>query len=83
MKRIKMKRDSVFRRKQKIRHNKRAGKIIARWNDPPSFNVLEEQSKAAEVHCVWCSEACCGNPRKYFGEKTLQERRADEAMKCE
>lgn len=22
-----------------------------------------------------CSRACCGNPRKYFNEKTMQERR--------
>lgn len=24
-----------------------------------------------------CSGPCCGNPRKHFGEKTLQERRAE------
>ena len=24
-----------------------------------------------------CSRWCCGNPRKYFGEKTLQEKKAE------
>lgn len=27
---------------------------------------------------VPCSCDCCGNPRKHFGEKTIQERKADE-----
>lgn len=30
-----------------------------------------------------CSCAMCGNPRKYFNEPTLQERRFDEATKCD
>lgn len=25
-----------------------------------------------------CSESCCGNPRKYFNERTIQERRNEE-----
>jgi len=24
-----------------------------------------------------CSGSCCGNPRRWFGEKTAQERRAE------
>ena len=24
-----------------------------------------------------CSGPCCGNPRKWFGQRTVQERRAD------
>ena len=32
---------------------------------------------------VPCSGPCCGNPRKWFGEKTCQERRADEAETAE
>lgn len=28
-----------------------------------------------------CSCALCGNPRRYFGETTLQERRSDEALR--
>lgn len=27
-----------------------------------------------------CSGPCCGNPRKWFGERTLQELRIDEPM---
>lgn len=28
-----------------------------------------------------CSRACCGNPRRYFGELTMQERRSDDVLK--
>lgn len=27
-------------------------------------------------HLAHCSGPCCGNPRRWFGEKTMQERRA-------
>jgi len=26
-------------------------------------------------HIAHCSLSCCGNPRRWFGEKTMQERR--------
>lgn len=28
---------------------------------------------------VPCSSYCCGNPRKWFGQKTIQERRAEQS----
>ena len=30
-----------------------------------------------------CSGSCCGNPRRYWGERTRQERRADAKMRAE
>lgn len=30
-------------------------------------------------HLCACSRACCGNPRRYYGERTVQERRAIDA----
>lgn len=30
---------------------------------------------------VFCSGPCCGNPRKWFGERTIQEQKADINMK--
>lgn len=32
-------------------------------------------------HAALCSCEGCGNPRKHFGEKTMQERKADERYK--
>lgn len=29
-----------------------------------------------------CSEACCGNPRKFFNEVTMQEKKSAEAFKA-
>jgi len=34
----------------------------------------DKKARAAEYLAV-CSCAMCGNPRRYFGEKTIQERR--------
>jgi len=30
-----------------------------------------------------CSGMCCGNPRKWYGERTRQELIADEDMQCQ
>ena len=32
---------------------------------------------------VPCSGPCCGNPRRHFGERTPQERRADADLQAE
>lgn len=36
-------------------------------------------NKAIDTPCP-CSCYACGNPRKYFKQKTMQERKADELM---
>ena len=33
--------------------------------------------KLASTHCKPCSCEMCGNPRKWFGTKSLQERRSE------
>ena len=30
-----------------------------------------------------CSSFCCGNPRKHFGQKTVQEKKFDDATDAE
>lgn len=37
----------------------------------------DKKARAAE-HLAVCSGICCGNPRRWLGEKTMQERRAFE-----
>ena len=37
----------------------------------------DEPGKFAN-HLTTCSSWCCGNPRKWFNERTLQERRSDD-----
>ena len=32
-------------------------------------------------HMAWCARACCANPRRFYGELTMQERRADQATR--
>jgi hypothetical protein len=38
---------------------------------------VEKCQKIAN-HLAICSGPCCGNPRRWFGELTMQERRASE-----
>jgi len=63
------------RRHQKFRIRERARRIMRLWGTANFDNVV----RCAENLCT-CSGYCCGNPRKWFGEKTLQEKRADESM---
>lgn len=37
--------------------------------------------KLAHCHCKPCSCEMCGNPRKFFNEKTLREKRSDIDLK--
>lgn len=39
------------------------------WTDPRAMARFKEQPKV-------CSGPCCGNPRRWFGIVTIQERRA-------
>lgn len=49
-------------------------KIISKWF---SKEPTEKQiGKNYSVHSSGCSCKACGNPRKHFGEKTLQEKKA-------
>ena len=35
--------------------------------------------RMADNRCM-CSRSCCGNPRKWFKEKTLAERKSDDSF---
>jgi hypothetical protein len=50
----------------------RKAKAFGSEVDPKSIG------KAASVHGSACSCNMCGNPRKYYGDPTVQEKRADQ-----
>ncbi len=63
-----MEKDKRRRRRKDLRRMKERAKKIYHWNDP------NEAAKLAE-HLAHCSLSCCGNPRKWWGELTMQEKR--------
>lgn len=59
-------------------------RIKARIRREGRSSMTEEDEKRAHMyanHGELCSCHMCGNPRKYFREKTIQEQRADEKFK--
>ena len=72
------KRDRAYRRWQLAKAKRRAI-IILRWIW--NYKLDEINSKdvgiTAAVHGKPCSCTCCGNPRRHFGELTIQERKAN------
>ena len=65
------------RRRDYLRMKDRACKVQARWWNTHHTNPdLDEASGrlANDIKC--CSCYMCGNPRKWFNELTLQERKA-------
>ena len=57
---------------------KRAKRVLRAWRG--RWIHKEDDSKLAQrlVHTrVPCSCGMCGNPRRHFGERTIQERKAD------
>lgn len=77
-------RDRQWRRVQRERVIARTEKWL-KSNDWCSFLNKEEFVKRVRKTAVTphaCSSHCCGNPRKWFGERTRQELKAD-IGKCE
>lgn len=75
-----MSRGKAFRRsvERKIKGRiKRLFKILWEEDSPSPAHIGRMKS----THFKPCSCVFCGNPRKYYGEKTAQERRADIDMK--
>lgn len=63
------------RRSYELKAKTKAKKIIKkRFLDSSREPTLKEIGKMSSVHSVNCSCAACGNPRKFFNEKTLQEK---------
>lgn len=75
-------RGRAYRRYQ-LRRMRRRGFELFRWW---VFYSTEDAKEMAQMYAITrhrCSAVCCGNPRKWFGEKTMQEREADEAFLLE
>lgn len=66
-------RDRAFRRFQELKKKKWVQKVFAKWRPLDESNV-------GILACTpqLCSCYMCGNPRKHWNEKTMQEKRMDE-----
>lgn len=58
----------------------RVRRFVSWWHTiwPDEQEWLEGYIRQAADTRHPCSGRCCGNPRKWHGEKTLQERRAEQ-----
>lgn len=67
-------RSRAWRRAQEeIKKIKVKSVVTSRFFDENREPTPEEIGKAASVHCRKCSCWMCGNPRKHFKQKTIQE----------
>ena len=68
-------RDKEYRIHQSNKHKARAKQIICdSWKIEPTEKNVGMTAKTPHR----CSAWCCGNPRKWFKEKTIQERRIED-----
>ena len=66
-------RDRAFRRFQEFKKKKWVQRVFSRWRE------LDEASIGYLAHSPHnCSCHMCGNPRKWWKEKTIQEKKMDE-----
>jgi len=78
-------RDQAFRRDKVVRAKQQAKqKLIRREhaNDRPVSEITPKEIAKTAVDRTPCSCPICGNPRRYLGEVTLQEKLADQHCKC-
>jgi hypothetical protein len=66
-------RTRAFRRTQDVQRKLRAVQVLKSRFEKGREPTAEEIGRTASVHGRDCSCWMCGNPRKYFGQKTLQE----------
>jgi hypothetical protein len=71
-----MKRTKEFRRFQWFKHRDTSKRVLEQMVGADVVSPCDI-GKAEGVHNCFCSGPCCGNPRKWFGEVTVQERRED------
>ena len=69
-----MKRTRAWRRCQKYRMRARAEQKLLSWAYFNREDAIRGARYMADNFCL-CSNNCCGNPRRHFGEVTLQEKR--------
>ena len=73
------------RREEGIR---RAKKVLDVWEaqNPRFYSEMDENELLDQLHLYTstrkpCSKWCCGNPRRHFGKKTIQELREISELK--
>jgi hypothetical protein len=70
-------RDRAFRRFQELKKKKWVQRVFSRWRP------LDEASIGYLAHSPHnCSCYMCGNPRKWWKQKTIQEKKMDEFYKA-
>ena len=70
-------RDRAFRRFQEFKKKKWVQKVFAKWRP------LDETSIGIHAHTPHlCSCYACGNPRKWWDQKTIQEKKMDDFYKA-
>lgn len=74
-------RNIAYRRHQEQKHRAKAKRHFKeRWNWTPPNGIEEPNHIQVCIHATTpkgCSCYMCGNPRKYFNEKPVQEQKAD------
>ena len=71
-----MKRTKEFRRFQWFKHRDTSKRVLEQVVGADAIDPCTV-GKAEGVHNCFCSGPCCGNPRKWFGEDSVQERREE------
>ena len=72
-------RDRAFRRFQELKKKKWVQKIFSKYR----MHDLTETDIGAYAHSPkGCSCFMCGNPRKWWNDKTVQEKKMDEYYKA-
>lgn len=70
-------RGRAFRRFQELKKKKWVQKVFAKWRP------LDETSIGIHAHSPQnCSCYMCGNPRKWWHQKTIQEKKIDDFYKA-
>jgi hypothetical protein len=72
-----------YRRRQMARAKQHALRLLrVMWDLPQDWLTARVIGKHAADRTP-CSCSMCGNPRRHFGQATLQEQRADRYCTCE
>jgi hypothetical protein len=82
-------RESKRKAKEKVKNRIRKGGYWFKWRNEPIESIIEDLeedgviAQIASVHGKPCSCAMCGNPRRYFNEVTIQEKKFEDEMEIE
>lgn len=70
-------RDRAYRREAERNKKRKVRTILERWwKTGTGVPEITEYDIGRLAHATTpCSGPCCGNPRKHFGQRTVQEKR--------